>query len=54
MRLLSIDSVKESMQIAKNIYTADGRVLLAEEVSLTVSYIEKLKELGVGSLYMSW
>jgi signal transduction histidine kinase len=41
------------MQIARNIYSADGKVLLAEDVSLTDNYISSLKELGIMSLYIT-
>ncbi len=52
MRLLSIDSVKENMQIARNIYAADGNVLLGEGMALTRGYIERLKDLGISSVYI--
>ena len=52
MRLLSIDNATEKMQVAKNIYSADGNVLLAEGSSLNSHYIVRLKELGISSLYI--
>ncbi len=52
MRLLSVDNVKEEMRIAKNVYSAEGNVLLTEGMPLTVRYIERLKELGVASVYI--
>jgi HD-GYP domain-containing protein (c-di-GMP phosphodiesterase class II) len=52
MRLLSIDNVTEMMHLAKNIYSAEGHVLLAEGASLNSFYIERLKELGISSLYI--
>jgi HD-GYP domain-containing protein (c-di-GMP phosphodiesterase class II) len=53
MRLLSIDNVKEDMQIARNIYSAEGKVLLAEGVSLTDNFISRLRDLGIMSLYIT-
>jgi HD-GYP domain-containing protein (c-di-GMP phosphodiesterase class II) len=53
MRLMSIDNVKQDMQIARNIYSADGKVLLAEGLSLTDHYLQRLKELGIMSLYIT-
>jgi HD-GYP domain-containing protein (c-di-GMP phosphodiesterase class II) len=53
MRLMSIDNVKENMQLARNIDSADGRVLLSEGVSLTANYIERLRDLGIMSLYIT-
>ncbi len=53
MRLMSIQNVKENMQVARNIYSADGKVLLAEGVSLTAKYIGRLQDLGIMSLYIT-
>ena len=52
MRLLSIDNVKEGLRVARNIYSAEGHVLLTEGMPLTDGYIERLRELGVASLYI--
>lgn len=52
MRLLSIDNVKEGMRVARNIFSAEGHVLLTEGMTLTPGYIERLQELGVASLYI--
>lgn len=52
MRLLSIDHVRPDMQLARNIYSADGKVLLASGISLTDSYIARLHQLGISSLYI--
>jgi HD-GYP domain-containing protein (c-di-GMP phosphodiesterase class II) len=52
MRLLSIDNLSEKMQLAKNIYSADGNVLLAEGSRLNPHYILRLKEFGISSLYI--
>jgi HD-GYP domain len=50
---MSIQNVKENMQVARNIYSADGQILLAEGVSLTANYINRLQELGIMSLYIT-
>ncbi len=52
MRLLSLDNVKENMQIARTIYAADGNILLAEGMSLTAGYIQRLKDFGISSVYI--
>jgi HD-GYP domain-containing protein (c-di-GMP phosphodiesterase class II) len=52
MRLLSIDHVKEDMQIARNIHAAGGNILLAEGMRLTTWYIERLKDFGISSVYI--
>ncbi len=52
MILLSIEHVTEKMQVAKNIYSAEGNVLLAKGSYLNQHYIDKLKLLGITSLYI--
>lgn len=52
MRLLSIDNVKEGLRVARNIFSAEGHILLTEGMPLTAGYIERLRELGVASLYI--
>jgi len=53
MILLSIDSVKENMRLAKTIYAADENILLAEGMKLTNNYIQRLKEMGISILYIA-
>jgi HD-GYP domain-containing protein (c-di-GMP phosphodiesterase class II) len=52
MILLSIDHVTEKMRVAKNIYSAEGNVLLAQGAYLNHHYLNKLRELGISSLYI--
>lgn len=49
MRLLAIDNVKSGMKIARSIYSATGKVLLAEGVQLTANIIYRLKILLIPS-----
>jgi HD-GYP domain-containing protein (c-di-GMP phosphodiesterase class II) len=53
MLILSIDNVKENMQLAKNIYSAEGNTLLAAGTYLTDYFVAKLKEFGVSTLYIT-
>ena len=53
MRLLSINNVKENMCLAKNIYSADGDILLGEGMALTATYIARLQDLGISSVYIT-
>ncbi len=53
MRILSIDNIQKNMRLAKSVYTADGNVLLVEGARLTDERIEKLKQFGVSSLYVT-
>ena len=52
MRLIPLECVKENSILGKNIYTADGRVLLRAGVKLTHSHLEKIKTLKIFSLYI--
>jgi HD-GYP domain-containing protein (c-di-GMP phosphodiesterase class II) len=53
MRILSIDDLQGNMQLANNIYSAEGNILLAEGTYLTNQFIEKLKSFGVSTLYVT-
>jgi HD-GYP domain-containing protein (c-di-GMP phosphodiesterase class II) len=53
MLILSIENVKENMQLAKNIYSAEGNTLLAAGTCLTENFVAKLKEFGVSTLYIT-
>ncbi|MCL6588957.1 MAG: HD-GYP domain-containing protein [Firmicutes bacterium] len=53
MLLLSIDNIKRDMKLAKNIYAADGRILLGEGMILTDAYIDRLKQLNITSVYIT-
>ncbi len=52
MRKLHITSVKPGDVIAKSIFQENGNVLLGMGVQLTERYIERLKQLGIDTLYI--
>lgn len=52
MRLLPIDRVVEGMPVAKPVVHASGRILLAPGVSLTGRMIERLRNHGVGQIWV--
>lgn len=52
MRLVALDSIKEGSKLGKNIYSADGRVLLGEGVSLKKDFIQRLQKMGINSVYI--
>lgn len=52
MRLVALDLIKEGAKLGKSIATADGRVLLGEGVPLKKEFIEKLKAMGLESVYI--
>lgn len=52
MQRISVTRLVPGMKAARNVFDADGRVLVAAGVVLKNSYINRLKELGVGSVYI--
>lgn len=52
MRLVPIECVRENSLLGKNIYSADGRVLLRAGVKLTHVRLDKIKALKIFSLYI--
>ncbi|MBB5172255.1 HD-GYP domain-containing protein [Texcoconibacillus texcoconensis] len=52
MRYTSIDHVQHGERLAKHIYAQDGRVLLNEGVTITVSLIAKLRNMGVTAIFI--
>jgi len=52
MRRISIDQAKPGMVNARHIYSAEGRTLLAAGIVLNEYYINRLKELGIYSIYI--
>ncbi len=53
MRALSVDNLKAGMKVGRTIYSANNKVLLAAGMVLTEHYIERLRELGIMSLYIA-
>lgn len=52
MRLVSVDNLKPELLLARSIFDSFGRVLLRKGTSLTVSYIQRLKDLHYKSVYV--
>lgn len=52
MRLISLENLKGTEILGKKIYDDDGRTLLNPGVKLTPFYIERLKEIGINSIYI--
>ncbi|WP_294153257.1 hypothetical protein [uncultured Clostridium sp.] len=52
MRLVPVECVRENSLLGKNIYTADGRVLLKAGVELTSVRLDRIKTLKIFSLYI--
>lgn len=52
MRRISIEDLQAQMQVGRSIYNSDGRILLSAGAILTESYIARLQELGIPSLYI--
>lgn len=52
MRRININDVAPDMEVARTIYNSEGRILLQTGVKLNESFIARLRELGISSLYI--
>jgi HD-GYP domain-containing protein (c-di-GMP phosphodiesterase class II) len=52
MRFVPSHCLQENMVLAKNIYSYEGIVLLAADVSLTKEYIDSIKKLSINGVYI--
>lgn len=52
MHRIPIDRLEPGMMIARNVLSADGRILLTKNSILNNHYILKLRSMGLGSLYI--
>lgn len=52
MRKVHIDEIKQGVKLAKAIFTADGKILLASGIEIKKSYIEKLKSYNITEIYI--
>lgn len=52
MRYVPSHCLRENMILAKNIYSYEGRVLLAANISLTKEYIERIEKMGINGVYI--
>ncbi|MCL6445221.1 MAG: HD-GYP domain-containing protein [Alicyclobacillus sp.] len=52
MRIVGIRHLVSGMRLAKPIYDADGRMLLAKGVTLTDSYVHRLEQMGIAHAYI--
>ncbi|WP_143315952.1 HD domain-containing phosphohydrolase [Clostridium sp. HBUAS56017] len=52
MRIVSVSSLKGDEILGRQIYDESGRVLLGANVKLRPYYIERIKELGINSVYI--
>jgi len=52
MRVVSVSNLKGDEVLGKQIYAESGRVLLSAQVKLKPYYIERIKELGISSVYI--
>lgn len=52
MRRILIEDLKPDMMVARAIYNSEGRILLHSGIVLTDSYISRLKDLSIMSVYI--
>ena len=49
---MAIDEIKDGMLLAKDLFSIDGKILLAKGTKLTRSYLERLKDFDYTHLYV--
>lgn len=52
MRFVSVEKVIDDMVIAKDLFRADGTIVLGKGVKLKGRYIDRIKELGIKHIYI--
>ena len=52
MKFLSLDAIKSGMYLARDVFSADGKVLLARGTRLTKAYLRRLKDFDYTHLYV--
>jgi HD-GYP domain-containing protein (c-di-GMP phosphodiesterase class II) len=52
MKLISLNKIADNMVLAKNVYAREGNVLLAKDALLKQSYLNRLLDWGVNSVYV--
>ena len=52
MRRINVKNLKSGMVVARAIFSSDGRILLHSGIMLSDSYIKRLEELGIDSIYV--
>lgn len=52
MRRIPVDYLQEGMQIARDVYDDDGHILLGRDVVLKESYIRRLRNFNICSIYI--
>ena len=49
---VSIMNLQPGMEIARDVVDAEGRLLIRKGVTLTFHYIQRLREIGIGAVYI--
>ncbi|MCX7971533.1 MAG: hypothetical protein N3A57_08260, partial [Negativicutes bacterium] len=52
MQKVSVASIKSNMVVARNIYSASGKLLLGRGIRLTDNYVRRLVEMKVPAVYV--
>ena len=53
MHIQSLDKIELGSKLGKTLFTSDGRVLLGRGVELTLKYINRLRDFGFYSIFIS-
>ncbi|MGE5370885.1 MAG: HD-GYP domain-containing protein [Solirubrobacterales bacterium] len=52
MRRISLDEITSGMKVSRPIYSSEGRILLAAGIELSETYVRRLQELGIASIFI--
>jgi len=52
MSKIALDKLESGMKLAKPVENSSGMVLLGENTELTVELIDKIKDMGIDSVYI--
>jgi hypothetical protein len=52
MSKLALDKLEAGMKLAKPVENSSGMVLLGENTELTIELIDKIKDMGIDSVYI--
>jgi hypothetical protein len=52
MSKIALDKLEAGMKLAKPVENSSGMVLLGENTELTVELIDKIKDMGIDSVYV--
>lgn len=52
MKKVTVDQLEEGMKLARDVFTENGKLLLPEGFIIKLSFIQKLREHNIDSVYV--